>query len=158
MSYPFVGFYYCHYGDADIDNTEESSSVYLYVNGKHIQLIFLYDFFAFAHLVLIVMKQFFSDPDHLTTLELNNAIEQVVVTQYQEAVIPCKPTAPDVQVTLSTMADGMNVSVNVIYFCIYSMYFTLTSSTSSVRLSFKWLASDSCKYYLKICIYVCQKL
>ncbi|XP_018563787.1 vascular endothelial growth factor receptor 1 isoform X2 [Anoplophora glabripennis] len=81
MSYPFIGFYYCHYEDADIDNPEESTSVYLYVN----------------------------DPDHLTTLELNNVIEQVIVTQYQEAVIPCKPTAPDVDVTLSTLADGFNV-------------------------------------------------
>lgn len=57
----------------------------------------------------------FSDPEHLTTLELNDAIEQVTVTQFQEAVIPCKPTAPDVDVTLSTLNDGAIVSIGKHY-------------------------------------------
>lgn len=45
MSYVFIGFYYCHYEDADVEDPNSSANIYLYVNGKsffhHINNLFI---------------------------------------------------------------------------------------------------------------------
>ncbi|XP_018563792.1 vascular endothelial growth factor receptor 1 isoform X2 [Anoplophora glabripennis] len=77
MTYPFVGFYNCHYADKG-DTEEESSSTYLFVH----------------------------DLEHLAVRKLK---EPIIVTQNKGAVIPCKPTSPDVQVRLinSSLLDNV---------------------------------------------------
>ncbi|KAJ8949908.1 hypothetical protein NQ318_010542 [Aromia moschata] len=88
MTYPFVGFYYCHHEDVD-KNDYESTSVYLYVNGE------LNDKNERTKITFIF---FIPDNDHFSILD--GELETVVVTQFQEAIIPCRPTSPDVHVTL----------------------------------------------------------
>ncbi|KAJ8922635.1 hypothetical protein NQ315_007667 [Exocentrus adspersus] len=84
MTYPFVGFYYCHYENANLEDELNSAKIYLFVN----------------------------DPDHLTLLKDNGAFNTYTVTQFTEAVIPCKPTSPDVQVLLLDYNDGKELPLD----------------------------------------------
>ncbi|XP_018563845.1 vascular endothelial growth factor receptor 1-like [Anoplophora glabripennis] len=66
------------------DSDTDNESIYLYVN----------------------------DPDHLTILELNT-VKGVFVVQSQEAIIPCKPTSPDIRVSLCDNALGDDIKMDI---------------------------------------------
>ncbi|XP_072392204.1 vascular endothelial growth factor receptor 1-like isoform X2 [Diabrotica undecimpunctata] len=82
MSYPFVGFYKCHFeGAQDImDENSENTWVYLFVNDK----------------------------DYLDVDFTRNNIENLYVQKGDTVTIPCRPTAPDVEVKLF-MVDSDHV-------------------------------------------------
>ncbi|XP_056648328.1 vascular endothelial growth factor receptor 1-like isoform X1 [Diorhabda sublineata] len=87
MSYSFVGFYNCHFNDAedisDINNTNDR--IYLFVD----------------------------DHDHLAVD--NNNFNYVYVRKGDTAVIPCRPTSPDVKVKLVTVdSEYGEVPLNVL--------------------------------------------
>ena len=65
----------------------------------------------------------FIDQEHLSVSDAE--VETVTVTQYDEAVIPCRPTSPDVDVKL-TLIGGEAVSFNfgflhLLYIYVHSM-------------------------------------
>ncbi|XP_008191844.1 vascular endothelial growth factor receptor 1 isoform X1 [Tribolium castaneum] len=75
-TFPFTGFYKCHGTNIDPSDNDLVASIYLYVK----------------------------DDEHLSaTIE---DIDTIFVTQYSDAVIPCRPTSPDVRVELYYI-DGM---------------------------------------------------
>nr|CAI5831584.1 unnamed protein product [Callosobruchus analis] len=81
MTYPYVGFYYCHYEGTDKEDEDNSASVYLFVH----------------------------DEKHLAV----EPLVSVLAVQYQTAVIPCRPTSKDVEVTLHD-EYGNDVPVNTL--------------------------------------------
>ncbi|XP_050509269.1 vascular endothelial growth factor receptor 1 isoform X2 [Diabrotica virgifera virgifera] len=82
MSYPFVGFYSCHFQDGqDIaDEDSDSNKVYLFVNDK----------------------------ENLKVENNQVNIDNIYVQKGDVALIPCRPTAPDVEVKLF-MIDSDNI-------------------------------------------------
>lgn len=81
MSYPFVGYYTCN------DNEENMDQLYLYVNGMCVG----------GCVELVWVFWFFLDTKHLS---VEDSHKIVVVYRNTEAILPCRPTSPDVNVTL----------------------------------------------------------
>ncbi|KAJ3659812.1 hypothetical protein Zmor_011480 [Zophobas morio] len=71
ITYPYTGFYQCLDKNVESFEDNDGSSIYLYVR----------------------------DQEHLSVSDAE--VETVTVTQYDEAVIPCRPTSPDVDVELT---------------------------------------------------------
>ncbi|XP_063923158.1 vascular endothelial growth factor receptor 1-like isoform X3 [Zophobas morio] len=71
ITYPYTGFYQCLDKNVESFDDNDGSSIYLYVR----------------------------DQEHLSVSDAE--VETVTVTQYDEAVIPCRPTSPDVDVKLT---------------------------------------------------------
>ncbi|XP_072392187.1 vascular endothelial growth factor receptor 1-like [Diabrotica undecimpunctata] len=86
MSYPFVGFYNCHFQNAKniTEENSENSKVYLFVN----------------------------DSGHFDVKYFRNRVEQLHIGEGDTLLIPCRPTAPDIEVKLSI--NGGKVPLNVL--------------------------------------------
>ncbi|CAH1182641.1 unnamed protein product [Phyllotreta striolata] len=86
MTYPYVGFYRCHYENArDIsEKNEETDLIYLYVN----------------------------DEDHLSVFA--DDILNVFAVQHHTVTIDCRPTSPTVEVKLSLAGEPSAVDIGVL--------------------------------------------
>ncbi|XP_045479289.1 vascular endothelial growth factor receptor 1-like isoform X2 [Harmonia axyridis] len=78
------------------------------------------------------------DEEHLSVE--NKDLESIVVTQYSDAVIPCRPTFPDVSVNL-TKVSGDEIKIGYLYedgtmFQYNRMYGFLTNATNQVEMTF----------------------
>uniref|UniRef100_A0A6P7HGM9 Platelet-derived growth factor receptor alpha-like n=1 Tax=Diabrotica virgifera virgifera TaxID=50390 RepID=A0A6P7HGM9_DIAVI len=80
MSYPFVGFYNCHFRGAKniTEENPENSRIYLFVN----------------------------DSENFDVEFIGDKAPQTYVEKGDTALIPCRPTAPDVDVKLNISYDG----------------------------------------------------
>lgn len=61
-----------------------------------------------------LLKIYISDEQHLSVIESQEEIIEIIVTQKDEAVIPCRPTSPDVTVTLESLDTG-DVSTRTVF-------------------------------------------
>jgi hypothetical protein len=80
ITYLYTGFYKCHGKDVDPSDEDFVAVIYLFV----------------------------SDKDHLSVGGAD--VDTVLVTQFSEAVLPCRPTSPDVTVEL-TLITGEKVTL-----------------------------------------------
>lgn len=96
-SYSDTGYYNCQ-EDAPNENLIDeavSSNIYLYVAGKLKNCCVWKENLQFIYL----------DDNHLSAR--TDDLETVIAVQYLEAIIPCRPTSPDVDVELSGFSDEM---------------------------------------------------
>lgn len=98
-SYSDTGYYYCHENtgsDQDLNDEAKYSSVYLYVSGKFNQLFAeCFTWSSFSRL----------DDNHLSAS--TDVLDTVTAVQHLDAIIPCRPTSPDVEVELYRIAGDM---------------------------------------------------
>ncbi|XP_063923322.1 vascular endothelial growth factor receptor 3-like [Zophobas morio] len=79
ITYPYTGFYQCLDKNADSFDENHGSSIYLFVKDK----------------------------EHLSVSDAQ--VETITVTQYSEAIIPCRPTASDVEVSLTSIGGQITL-------------------------------------------------
>lgn len=118
-SYSDTGYYYCHDenagSDLDLNDATKYSSVYLYVAGKCNQPFL-------EHFTCNSISRL--DDNHLSAS--TDVLDTVTAVQYLDAVIPCRPTSPDVEVEISRLAGDMvslqDLPTTFLAFILYSFF------------------------------------